>query len=600
MIIDDTLRGRLGTYVVRVYDTENFSRDTLRCKLAGDIEIKYGELDRRPSKSILPTYTQLSFVDEFRDLYSEFKGGFRNDRYVVEIFDKNGSDVRWRGLVKEEARVVPVNNRTSKNTTTINCYGGIKEGRINEQKAKQRHGNAPSNVGMPITGSYMLSRATKQVPIRSIGSNGDFGGGEYIRSNVEFSEPFSANSLPLGDTYDFDIPDNDFRYYPTPLDTFQSDSFYDAIKDYNKVYKGIIFKSLSEGKVVWDQRTLIGAESSEIKASSSWPQKDNYVMTSRQSFINIIEDPITGRGKDGFRDLKQIGEINIRFEQQENVLHIGPIVKNATNPEDTSVDYINDNLGNAQVTGKERDSYIDVRNIDVDNGSTVDFRIGPYINPENAIGGLVTWEEPDKVEEVQFRFNDSNNTIVKETDPQNNLQIKADAIKDDIYPRVRIKLKSADSGGSSASVKIKCRLLTIKDDIIQTLLFGSTEKGIEPIEIENPPNPSVTYYSNNDTSGSLFDQTLIYEAQQINKKDKADDENNSHLYQANQERELRPPGTRTLRTRMVGIYGPEYVHKIDDNDNDVFDLFIATGLKISLKEGITDASLVEIPNHALS
>jgi hypothetical protein len=58
------------------------------------------------------------------------------------------------------------------------------------------------------------------------------------------------------------------------------------------------------------------------------------------------------------------------------------------------------------------------------------------------------------------------------------------------------------------------------------------------------------------------------------------------------ESETRPFGTKTLKGRVKGIYGPEWRH-IVGNDR----VFVATGLSCDLRKGITKVSLTEVPNH---
>jgi hypothetical protein len=60
------------------------------------------------------------------------------------------------------------------------------------------------------------------------------------------------------------------------------------------------------------------------------------------------------------------------------------------------------------------------------------------------------------------------------------------------------------------------------------------------------------------------------------------------------EREYRPFGTKTARARLLGVYGPEWVHLIEERDDRGY--YVATGLEINLNDGITEVSLVEVPH----
>ena len=601
-IVEDTLSGRLDKYKVYLYDSNDFSRSQIDVKLAGDINIRYGKLERSPSKTILPSYCQLTFVDEGLELFDEFRGGFSRERYVVEIVSTSTDDVNWRGLVKEKTRIVPFSTRTSKETTTLNCYGGIVEGRISDEKAVEKHGQSPSNIDLPIRGAYQLSRVTKQLPIRSIGSNGQFGGGEIIDSELELREPFGSTSYQkVGSIYDFDIPPGSDRFFPTPLNTFYLDAstIYELVKEFNKTFKHTLYKSLSEGKIVWQERFKVGVGEQSVKATQNWPNKDDYAALPRSSYINTlkIEDLIVERDEDGLRDIKAIGDINIIFDKNENLLHLGQI--GSTDISFASGEYDNDTLGNSRFVDREKETLITLSNADDTTNNIITLFMGEF-NPVQPIKIYVDWESPRNVNNIEIEYINSSNDVVSESNLKDDNDLVGPTTNEKVSPQIKVDLQKAQGDPVlSSTLKLRARIMTAQQDIVETLVATSDDKGVEPVEIEYPIDGTLIRYANDNNNNSIFDNHKVREPLEIKNTGLGIQERNSHFYQESIESLYRPPGTTTARFKTVGIYGPEYVHKIEDENGNI-GYYVATGINISLREGTSDLSLVEIPPHEFS
>jgi hypothetical protein len=604
-IVEDTLSGRLDKYKVYLYDSNDFSRSKIDVNLAGDINIRYGKLERSPSKSILPSYCQLTFVDEGLELFDEFRGGFSRERYVVEIVSTSTDDVNWRGLVKEKTRIVPFSTRTSKETTTLNCYGGIVEGRISEEKALEKHGGVPNDIDLPMRGAYQLSRVTKQIPIRSIGNNGSFDGGEIIDSELSLKETFGSNTsfLKVGSIYDFDIPASEVRWFPAPLNTFYLDAstLYDLVKEFNKTFKYTLYRSLSEGKIVWQERFKVGVGERSVKSTQNWPNKDDYTTSPRSSYINTLktEDLIVERDEDGLRDIRAIGDIDIIFDKSENLLHLGQ--RGSTDISSTSAEYDDDNntIGNGRFVSREKETMITIGNSDDSTNNIITFFMGEF-NPIQPIRIYVDWESPRNVNNIEIEYINSSNDVVSESNLQDNSDLVGPTTNEKVSPQIKVDLQKAQGDPVLASqLKLRARIMTAEQDIVETLVASSDDKGIEPVEIEYPIDGTLIYYANDNNNNSIFDNHKVREPLEIKNTVLGIRERNSHFYQESIESLYRPPGTTTARFKTVGIYGPEYVHKIEDENGDI-GYYVATGINISLREGTSDLSLVEIPPHELS
>jgi hypothetical protein len=507
-------------------------------------------------------------------------------------------------LVKEKTRIVPFSTRTSKETTTLNCYGGITEGRVSEEKAVEKHGDAPSNIDYPIRGAYSLSRVTKQLPIRSIGNNGKFDGGEILESGLSLKEPFGANTsfLRVVNLYDYDIPPGEDRFFPTPLNTFYLDAstLYELVKEFNNTFKHTLYRSLSEGKIVWQERHLVGTSSSSLKKSQNWPNKDDYVSVSRQSYINTLktEDLIVERDEDGLRDIKAIGDINIIFDKSENLLHLGQ--SGSTDRSEASLEYVNEGVqGNSRFVEREKETLISASNTDENDNHIITFFMGEF-NPVQPIKIYVDWEGVRNINNIEIEYINSSNDVVSESDLVNNSDLVGPTTTEKVNPQIKVDLQKAQGNPVEASeIRLRARIMTAQQDIVETLVATSEDKGVEPVEIEYPIDGTLTRYFNDSDSGTLFDIRQIREPLDIKNTNLGIQERNSHFYQESIESLYRPPGTTTARFKTIGIYGPEYVHKIEDENGDI-GYYVATGINISLREGTSDLSLVEIPPHELS
>jgi hypothetical protein len=589
-IVQDQVRGRLGNYSVKLYDTDDFSRDTLDVSLTGDVLIKYGDLERSAPKSILKSYTQLSFIDERFKLLEEFSQGFRNDRYIVEIY---GPSVRWRGFVKEETRIRPFKNNISKQVTTLNCYGGITEGRIDVINARKQFQDSTSNQ-LPDRNVFWLSRVTKQLPIDGLGSNSSFDGGERIRSNLSLS--YQQIPKIVGELYDFDLNDGESEFYPSPINVKQTESLYEAVKKYNEYTKSFIYRSLSEGYMVWENIQSVGVKEG-VKANKNWPNNDDkYVRKTKEQKINEIQNFIVGEDNDGLRNLKQSGEVIIEIENDRNILRIGPRDISSGSViigYNVESQFFNDRIN------ENPSSEIKVGNVDDSNSPTVTLNL-PSISPVEPIGIVLEWDKDSvqKINSVKLEYNNSSGFTSTESSPNSNYQIVGNTTQEDISPDVEIDLQSAPSTGTDIpNIDIKARYINEKTNIIETLRLGSNDKGIDPVRIEDVYDFYITLLTKRAGTGN--DDIFVDEPEIISGDASLNigATVNALHYRSKMESILKENTTKTARFSTLGIYGPEYVHKADILGSTKY--FISTGLEVSLRKGTTDVSAVEVNNHEL-
>lgn len=596
-ILEDRIRGRLGTYRVNVYDSDDFDRAPLSAELAGDVLIKYGELDRNPVRRILKSYVQLTFVDPTLDVYEEFSGGFKPERYIVEIFDESVNDVSWRGLVKEKARIAPFENRIGRETTTLNCYDGITEGRFSETEANETH--SFTNTTLPVDSIYWLSRITKQLPIRGIGFSGDFVGGERLRSEVEMefdTTAFDSEIKSVADVYDLTFQENGERWYPSPINTYQPESLYEAVRQYNQTTKSVLYKALQDAEIVWEECRQVGASGS-FKTAQQWLLEDDYEMEEYPEFLHEVTEIIEERDEDGLRDLKSAGDILVEIGTDENILRIGPSsISYGSQPEQGgSVTYDTGGFG-ATAVNKNLDSYVEIRNIEDDTTASFTLHL-PDLSPNDQIGIRLDWDEESvqRVDSVILNYNNADGDSVTENDPNNTFELVGPTTEQDISPTVEINLQSADFT-TLCEINIKARYIDSSGNIVESLVFETNQQGIDPIRVEDVYDFNITGFDYFEGDVNEFDE-FIDEPFLVQNVPLGIFSVNAPTYRHKIESMFNPAGTKTARFQVPGIYGPEYVHRINISGNDVY--FIATGLAINLKTGITDVALVEVPPHTL-
>lgn len=561
-IVDIEVGGRTGIYNVVIDDITSL-RSNFDVELEGDLVISYGDLQRRPIQQVLKSWVQLSFVDEGLELHKEFRGGFSPNKYRVEI---RGPGVDWQGLVREESRTIPFSQRTQIERTVLNCYGGITEDRF----------SIPSTSLIDKEGARF-----DEVTLQAI----TFGDDEIIRSDVQILDQ-ELNLIDLGTKNE----------RPRPINVSRTESLYQGIIEYGKMTKAILYRSLSEGAIVYDSSRLIGTSGTSLIRTRSDrsgsgtgfadfsiydnpPTLADFNQFQRDSKFVSIKDLVTGRENDGLRDLDRAGVIEVQFDKDGNLIQPG--ASNISSSDSSFVSW----------TPKNNSSVI---NLDFYHGNDITkfVKVVPdgivqlflgNLTPTGEVAVLITWEEVQGSPsvELKYRGNDGRTELVSDASTTDG--IIGPMTEQRIDPLILI------DGSGSDSINIKAQYIDSSQNIIETMIADSDNRGVDSIQIENIVPPLVQDSNGTDTREARA--TLIPSIGVGN--------NQPWLVRSSVERSYQPFGTQTARGRLYGVYGPETAFGITENTSSER-IFLATGLKINLTTGITDFALVEAPNHAIT
>jgi len=560
--------GPEGRYTLEIRDYDNLSAIE-NIELIDEVKIKYGDLERSSARQVLKSYVTLNFVDERLNLHNRLRGGFPLGRFQVEI---SGPDVKWIGAIKEENRTIPLNNRIRREVTQLRCFGGIESSRFT---------NPADNALVVVNLSFKLRTQTASVKF------GD-GCGERLRSDIRLERQNGDDTRVAGVPGSFEHPLN-FHINKDP---------YEGFKNWAKMTKGMMYKSLSENNVIYDSIRLIGNGSGqspfvgqgENKGTGTPldPNPAEYESKQRDSFFNKITiDNLITEGESGLEDLPKTGRQVVEIDKDENIIYTGASQKDTNNLAYwRRTDFSGSGLSLGQFWRKSKSKYV-VVNVNQDgSGSPETFTI-PLgdINPTRAIGLMVEWDAEETNNNPTIRLKYDGNTYEEtDTNDTNNEQLIGDPTTNQISPKVEIE------NGSEGTVAIKVKYIDASQQIVEDLVAQQSNSGTETIEYERPEPPLVSKSSN------AVDHTearkIIYEPVGL---DSGFEYLQTYAFRARMERETRPFGTKTLRGKVKGIYGPEYCHILEIDGEETF--YVATGLECNLIEGTTKLSLVEVPNH---
>jgi len=557
-LIQQQVSGRLGLYDVTVFDSQN-DRDPLDVELLSDVVIEYGEIDRSPVRQILKSFVRLSFKDENLVLHNELKGGFSQERYIVKI---EGNGVLWHGLIKEENRRVPFTNRVEVNTTNLNCYGGIEKGRLSvPNQASGRTGRIEPDIG-----ASSINEFTSQLAVEGFDS-------EKIRSDVQLQD-YLGNVQEVGQIPS-SPPQND-----RPINRFRQQNAYKAIKGFANLSKNVLYKSLSEGSIIWDASIYIGS-SGDFKTRGVGDAFDSYSFVARPELKNTIEiDNFIVEDSTGFKLLKSTGTIIVEFSNDDNIAVPGAKVLSDEPNDDVYWRRDESNGGfNYAGTDKQKEVVFEVGN--TGSQETASMYIGE-IDPTRDLGIALTWDSDDVSgsPKVTLNYRGNNNSTFTVNDASTETSLIGNETTDLIDPEIVVE-------GTNDKIKMKVRYIS-QSQYVEELVSKSQNEGVDEITIEDWIPPLVNKPGTFDENDPRF----------IRNEELGVENAQPFLYLAEMENQLRPFGTRTALTSLVGLYGPEYIHEVEEDGS--ISYWEATGLKCNLNTGITEASLVEIPVHTLT
>jgi len=111
-----TIQGRLGTYTLTVYDTEDVYDEAREIEVVNDVKIEWGDQGRDYPEQILKSRCRLDVAQGAEAVRDILRGGFDRRRYKAEIV---GPGVDWGGFIQPESRTFPFTTRTRPTQSTI-------------------------------------------------------------------------------------------------------------------------------------------------------------------------------------------------------------------------------------------------------------------------------------------------------------------------------------------------------------------------------------------------------------------------------------------------------------------------------------------------
>ena len=562
-ILREEVNGRLGSYDVVIFENDNpISGEEIDAELESDVIIEYGKLERSPYRQILKSYCSLSFVDEELSLHKRFRGGFDTEQYVLEI---RGPNIKWKGFLKEENRTVPLTNRIQKERTVLRFYGGITEDRIKKRFTPD----------VDAENTYYLHDITNLVPVDT-GSNlgSEIFESEFLRSNIEI-QTATKDWLDVTNKKNSGIGVEEAQV----IDMWANDNLYQATKNYLKLTGSILYKSLNSGNTVLDDCYLLGAPGT-FKRRTAYGT--NYYEKERQGFINVIQQKnIIKDEESGLKDLKRVGDLIVEFGSDDNIAGISSETNNASGTNIGYERYYTYGYDNTLYRGREPSSTLI---LDFSGNYRRNVFLG-HINPTRPLGFVVEFVDIiTGLNELDFTliYNNANGDTASVSNPDDGDTLIGPKTTQEMNPELKC------DANDEASVELKVKYIDSRDRIVENLIADVDKNGVEEIKIgEDVRNPTYVF--------STFSTEQVYK---VRNEDLGIESYRPFLFKASLERKYRPFSTQTLRGKFLGLYGPEYVHKIEEDDEVSY--WIPTGLKCNLNTGITDVSLQEMPNHFLA
>jgi hypothetical protein len=549
--------GRKGIYEVRLIDN-NGSISFSNVRLIGDVKIRYGDLNRQPVRQVLKSYCTLNFVDETLELHQLIEPSFNIERFEVQI---SGPKVEWRGAIKEETRSIPFTNKISKETTQLRCVGGIISSRFNVNKKFRSSLNYRDR-------SYNIEEITAPLTF------GD-GCGERLRSDINLSRAHDGTQHRVCEATSGGGPTQ-------PINLYINSNPYEAFKDWAKVTKGILYRSLTENDIIYETVRLVGLSDNESSVLGRDPQETTTEPKSRSEFTNYIDiENIIVSESSGLKDLEKSGKQIVNIGSERNILQRGAF-ETSTN-QDTSENTSWELSKSSGKTGalfagtdlsKRMDAFVGSDG----NSDTLRLLLGE-ITPTDSdeLGIAIEWDSNSSYNNgnptVRIKYDGS--TVASTSDISSDGVLVAPTKTSTFEPKIEIE-------GSNVVFRHKVVYINEDGKKVEDIKIEDNKQGSEVIEYDAPSSPLIV----------RGDVDTVEEAQRTKDITNGITSIQPWIFRAKMESETRPFGTKTLKGRIKGIYGPEWRH-IVGNDR----VFIATGLSCDLRKGITKVSLTEVPNH---
>lgn len=574
-ILEEEIYGRLGKYTLSIFENKPGGveeGEEIDSKLESDVIIEYGKLERQPYRQIIKSYCSLSFVDENLELHKRFRGEFSQEQYFCEIV---GPNVKWKGILKEENRTTPITGRTQKERTVLRFYGGLVEERLNRKFLTDLSTVQRRTLYIhDITDLAVIDTVSK--------TESDFAEGELIRSNIEVE--FEGDWLDVTNKKSSGSGVKEAQV----IDVFSYDKLYEAFKKYCRLVGSVLYKSLKNGNIVFDDSHLVGSAGIFQKKG---PSDNDYSSFSRRNFVNRVKQGniIDEGGSSGIEDLERAGDIIVSFQDSDNVTGISSFSVNDQSPlgYDEALAF---GFSTLLYDGRESGSTIIIA---FDNDDTRTLELGE-ITPTLPLGFVVEFERVDDSSNhtVTLRYNNASGDSNSISGPKSGNILVGPTTEQKMDPELEFEYTGGDVDPNS-EIEFKVKYIDSNSDIVESLIADEDQGGVKNIDIEfDTFNPTAF------VTDSTFGDKWTVQAYTIRNNNLGIESKRPYLFKSALEREYRPSGTQTLRGKLIGLFGPEYVHKIVEDNETTY--WIPVGLKCNLNTGTTEVSLQEMPNHTLA
>jgi hypothetical protein len=265
-ILQAPIRGRLGTYTLRVYDLEQEVTPVGDLEVEGGV-IQFGKRSQDYGQFVRKSFAEVTFQEIPQRIRTAFSGPFSDIQYPVTI---TGPGVRWRGLVKSDRRSRPIDPRQAPRSLSITAYDGL--ARL-ENLPPISPGDATADADLKETNIITtLDEVLKPVQ-KSLNGSGGYVLPCLLRYGRYFDVEGNDYTLGLGDP-DWDEGWLDSEPITVPTEVFEGNS--SRMKQLVSILKGlgcVVYMTMDKGRLEVVPREDLGFGAGAVdlrQAADEW------------------------------------------------------------------------------------------------------------------------------------------------------------------------------------------------------------------------------------------------------------------------------------------------------------------------------------------